>query len=266
MLTCMTWLHFFNLLPLQDLILVQVSPPSPKTALPTDVDLLKSQLEFLKYTNTLFLGFLVFVGGLLAWFFNKSLEDAKRLANQIVRQEVESQIATQVRDTVTVEIEAVKRTLLRERVIGSTLVAYYLPDASSEPHELKLLRTRNFQDVQLIKHVSALQESRADVIVLDLENWEVTAAQRFSALPEDEREKQAKQQIDAVLNLNALHRSVVLIIYIRLTVKYLYAVPKNRYVLAANNPVTLIGTIADAAYVADGEDKIRRSGRDADNH
>lgn len=262
----MNWLHFFDLSSLSDFIFAQAPTPSPQASPPPEVDLLKSQLEFLKYTNTAFLTFLLFVGGLLTWFFNKSLEDAKRLANQIVRQEVESQIATQVKDTVSAEIETVKRTLLRERVIGSTLVDYYLPKVAStnkdkDPREFLLLKTRNFANIRLISKIEELKDSPGDVVVLDLENWEVFPRQFFPQLPEDEREKLAQQQIDAVLKLDALPRSLVLVVYIRLTVKYLYSVPKNRYVLAANSPVALVGTIADAAYVSSGEETIRRSER-----
>ncbi|QYO63547.1 hypothetical protein [Leptolyngbya sp. 7M] len=128
---------------------------------------------------------------------------------------------------------------------------YYLQDASTEPTEFKLLQARGFQNVRFHIEEASLRRSPGDVVVLDLENWVNRSGEAFSQLSEDMREQQAKQQIDALLNI--LPTSTVLVVYVRLTVKYLFKVSKDRYVLPANNPVTLIGNTADAAYVATGE-------------
>ena len=95
--------------------------------------------------------------------------------------------------------------------------------------------------------------------VLDLQNWVLPSGQRFGELPEADREAQAKEQIDGLLE--ALPLSAVLVVYIRGTIKYLYGIRDglktglegHRYVLPANNPVTLVGNTADGAYVALGE-------------
>lgn len=245
-------------------LLSQAPAPSPTpSASPSslEVELLKSQLEFLKDSNTRlgdsftrFVGAMQFtlvvfgaLGGLLAYVVGKNLDDAKKVASQMIRQEMEGQVATLLKT----EIESVKRTLRRERVIGSTLVDYYLQDASTEPTEFKLLQARGFQNVRFHIEEGSLRRLPGDVVILDLENWVNGSGEEFPQLSEDVREQQAKQQIDALLGI--LPTSTVLVVYVRSTVKYLFKVPKNRYMLPANNPVTLIGNTADAAYVAAGD-------------
>lgn len=57
-----------------------------------------------------------------------------------------------------------------------------------------------------------------------------------------------------------LSPQTVLIVYIRGTVKYLYD-PKfeRRYVLPANNQVTLIGHAVNGAYTASGDRAMQRA-------
>nr|RNJ64970.1 MAG: hypothetical protein EDM05_33690 [Leptolyngbya sp. IPPAS B-1204] len=254
----MNWLLLFDPSSAWDWFLAQTPTPSPSSP---EVELLKSQLEFLKDSNTRlgesftrFVGAMQFtlvvfgaLGGLLAYVVGKNLDDAKKVASQMIHQEMEGQVAALLQT----EIENVKRTLRRERVIGATLVDYYLQDASTEPSEFKLLQTRGFQNVRFHIEEGSLRRSLGDIVVLDLENWENAAGEAFSQLSEDMREQQAKRQVDTLLSI--LPTSTVLVVYVRSTVKYLFEVSKDRYVLPANNPVTLIGNTADAAYVAAGE-------------
>lgn len=160
-------------------------------------------------------------------------------------------------------MENVKRTLQQERIIGDTIVNYYLPNANQPPNEFKLLKARGFRDVRFPRDQQQLQSAisatrnfveTADVVILDLENWITPTQQKFSTLAEPEREAAAKDQIDILLTV--LPSSTVLVVYIRSVVKYLYSVPRDRYISPANNPVTLIGMVADAAYVVAG-DRIR---------
>ncbi len=224
---------------------------------PNDLELLRKQLDFItqsnKDLNESFKTFVEamkfvlvvfgFLGAVLAFIFGKNLDDAKKVARDAIRQEVDSYVTTLVH----AEIENVKRTLQRERIIGDTTVNYYLPHQTQPPREFKLLQARGFRDVRFPKDLQQLQTAVADVIVLDLENW-------LTTLPEAEQEAAAKDQIETLLNL--LPRSAVLVVYVRSVVKYLYSVPRDRYITPVNNPVTLIGMVADAAYVVAG-DRIR---------
>jgi hypothetical protein len=62
--------------------------------------------------------------------------------------------------------------------------------------------------------------------------------------------KENARQVDLVLGM--LPRGSVLVVYTRLTVKYLFGVPRTRFMSPANNPVTLVGMVADAAYITAG--------------
>ncbi|MEM7770031.1 MAG: hypothetical protein AAGA75_03270 [Cyanobacteria bacterium P01_E01_bin.6] len=52
--------------------------------------------------------------------------------------------------------------------------------------------------------------------------------------------------------LDQISKSAVLVVYIRGRVQHLNSIG-DRYVLPANNPVTLVGNAADGAYVALGD-------------
>jgi hypothetical protein len=182
----------------------------------------------------------------LAWLFKNNLDDAKKMASQLIQQEVDKRVAVLV-DAKIVEVE---RTFKRERVIGSTNVDYYLPEGDAAPNEFKLLEVRGFQKVRFCPDEGALRRTPANVVVLDLENW-LTPTGRFPTLPEADREAQAKPLIDRLLNI--LPTSTVLVVYIRIPVKYIFTLPKDRYVPPANNPVSLVGNVADAAYVSAGD-------------
>ncbi len=264
----MDWLPFFDPHPLLHLAQAQTSAPSSP-----DLELLRKQLDFLSSENArlgadfakrieaitqtnkdlsesfktfvetmkFVLVIFGFLGGAIAFIFGKNLDDAKKVARDAIRQNVDSHVTALVQT----EIENVKRTLQRERVISDTIVSYYLPNATQPPSEYQLLKARGFREVSFPKDQPQLQNKRADVVVLDLENWLSTT------LTEDQREEAAKTQIDALLTL--LPQSSVLVIYVRRHIRHLNSVPRDRYVIAANNPVTLIGTVADAAYVVAGE-------------
>lgn len=294
----MDWLPHLNRAELQDFLLAQTPTPSPSpspAASPIpEVELLKNQLEFLKQSYSQFVEAMkiIFIvlgiaGAVVAYFFGKSYKDFQEFARkdirdfqefsqkqiqdavQRVRQEAEVQIPrlieTEVSALIRAEVANVERTLRREQVIGSTVVDYYLSNGTSEPKETELLRARKFKDVyfcrdiQALSHIQSLRRSPSDVVVLDLINYVTAGGQAFSVLQEQDRESEAKQLIDTLLNL--LPNSTVLIVYVNVPppLKYLISIPKNRYVLPANNPITLVGNVADGAYVAVGDRKVRSS-------
>lgn len=272
----MHWLFSIDPTHLWHSLLAQTATPQPSNP---EVDLLRKQLDFItsenarlsadfakrldlisqanKDLNESFKTFVDtmkfvlvvfgFLGAVVAFVFGKNLDDAKKVARDATRQEVDSRVATLVQ----AEIDNVKRTLQRERIIGDTIVHYYLPNALQSPHEFKLLQVRGFRDVRFAKDKQQLQSVRAEVVVLDLENWVMPDQQPFTSLVNPDRDAAAKLQIDALLNV--LPSSTVLVVYVRSPLNYLYSVPRDRYVSPANNPVTLVGMVADAAYVVAGE-------------
>jgi|GEM_PF-823158 len=277
----MDWLSLHNLVELPSFLLAQTPSPSPSPSLSSlaqDLEVLKSRVELLQQTNkalsdslTSQVNFLASGNGALdrsfssfvdsmkwavtilglfgtfltlavTWVFKNNLDDARKIAREMI----EARVNQQVGALIDAKVDDVKRTLQREQVIVSTLVDYYLP-GSGQPDEFYLLQARKFRSVRLLHKLEEMRQDCGDVIVLDLQNWVMASGQRFVDLPEEEREAQAQEQIDALLRI--LPPSTVVIVYIRLTIKYLFRVT-NRYVLPANNPVTLVGNTADGAYVA----------------
>ncbi|MBE9053070.1 hypothetical protein IQ243_22125 [Nostocales cyanobacterium LEGE 11386] len=270
----MDWLSSIDISHLWDLIITQTPIPTP-TPSPTvnppnsnEIELLKSQLEFLRATNgqlgESFNRFVAamqftlvvfgFLGGVLAFVVGKNVEDAKRIASQLINREVENKIT----DLVQAEVDSVKRSLQRERVIGSTVVDYYLPsDNTTEPDDCKLLKTRGFAKVRFWHQKRKPKPPVGDILVLDLVNSKILEGQDFAGLSredaKDKREEKVKNQIDLVLNW--LDKATVLVIYIdgfSEEVKNL-ATRVDYYYVAANTPITLIGLVADSAYVAHGQ-------------
>ncbi len=203
-------------------------------------------VDAMKWNLTVLAGLAAVLTAVGGWIFKSNLDDAKKVAQEMINQRVEGQISA----LVDARVEEVGRTIRREQVIGYTYVDYYLPDGNQETPELQLLRARKFKDVIPLRNIDKVRRSPGDVLVLDLQNWILSSGQRFIDLPEEEREAVAKQQIDQLLE--ALPLSAVMVVYIRGTLKYLYSI-HDRYVIAANNPITLVGNTADGAYVALGD-------------
>lgn len=90
------------------------------------------------------------------------------------------------------------------------------------------------------------------MVVLDLINYRTASGQPFPSLSNDERETVAKPLINRLLAL--LPPSAVIVVYVNFPpLKAVNQAPGNRYVIAANNPITLVGNTADGAYVALGD-------------
>jgi hypothetical protein len=238
--------------------------PSPSPTPSADLELLKSQLEFLKDANsrlnTSFTQFLEamkylllvlgILGAFVTWTFNKSLEDAKRIAEQVIRQRVEGQVEEQVRLVVNTELENIKRLLGRERVVGSVTVDYYLPSMRTvPPEEFKLLEGRGFQQVRFWNQAYS-DRLVADVVVLDLTSPEIWTA----SVSEEERQQRFAAAIDRTRE--RLGQTSILVVYVRPGSQRVQAIDRLgqqiKFYASANTPVTLVGVVTDAAAVAYG--------------
>lgn len=252
----MSWLVVFHDYFPWDGYLAQASAPAP------DVELLQSQLEFMKYTNTAFLGFLAFLGGLLTWFFKSNLEDAKKMAREMVRQELTHQLTPLVE----AEMQHVVRSLQVERVIGDTVVDYYVVSTSEEkPLEYQLLKERGFLDIRFWNENRRPKGRLGSVLILDFVHSDVLHLPGLISEDGDVR-RQAYQQRDEIVNRKIqeltelrLGRPII-VIYIRPGVGRIEAIdnisknfPEVKYYASANTPVTLMGITVDSAYVAYGD-------------
>lgn len=178
-----------------------------------------------------------------------------------VRQDAEAQIPRlverEVGDLVRAEVVSVERAMRREQVIANTTIDYFVPDGIAEPHEIALLRAREFKRVRFWREVQDLGEFPREVVVLDLHNWVLPSGQKFNECSEADQQDPARQQIETLLAIPNWN-STVIIVYIRGRIFYLNTIT-DRYVIAANNPISLVGNVADGAYVVVGDRTTRRS-------
>ncbi|WP_416674380.1 hypothetical protein [Egbenema bharatensis] len=242
------------------IVSVRLTPASNQVG-QIDSEVLARQLEFILRMNSAFLGFLGIIGALLVWFFKNNLEDAKVVASTMVREELDRHIQAKIQE----EFRFWELSLRTERVIGQTLVDYYLPNGSQEPPEFFLVRNRGFRQVSFCSRLREVRrsETASDVVIFDAQNWENDQGERVVKLTEkgwlvDESEKQVKQQIDELRKI--LPNYAVLVVYVRGIVGYLND-PKfeSVYVLPANNQVTLLGHAANGAFVASADRNPSRS-------
>lgn len=232
-------------------IAVNISPGSGQAG-QIESEVLAKQIEFILKMNSAFLGFLGIIGALLTWFFKNSLEDAKEVAGKMVRSELDKHIQERVQD----EFRHWEMSARTERVVSQTLVNYYLPNGVEEPREFSLVNNRGFRHVLFCGRLEEVRRSSADVVILDVQNWTTESGQSIVQTERgkliDESEQQVKKQIDSLRRMISDH--VVLVVYVRGTVNYLYD-PKfaSEFVLPANNHVTLLGHAVNGAYVAYGD-------------
>ncbi|GJD21282.1 unknown protein [Rivularia sp. IAM M-261] len=266
-------------------ILVAQATPSP-TATPkpvptpgADVELLKSQIQFLQDANTrlnnsfgsfisaINLSFVAFgvifavAGAVSAYLFNQSLKEAR----QMVREEVERKLQASVSTVVGQQVDKLKQILDREEVLGNISVDYILPQDQAllnddYPEEYLLLAERGFKATRILD-ASKRIKIYSNVAVLDLVNYKLVSDSERGSLREEEIGKLVEKRVSEKIKdiLNALPNKAVLVVYIRPGKQRINAIDelsqKVKYYASANTPVNLMGTIVDSAYVADAWNK-----------
>ncbi|MEO1299599.1 MAG: hypothetical protein AAFW75_28260, partial [Cyanobacteria bacterium J06636_16] len=166
--------------------------PTAGQAGQADSEVLAKQLEFVLKMNSAFLGFLGIIGALLTWFFKNNLEDAKQVAGQMVREEMDRRI----KDLIKEEFHYWEMSARTERVVGQTFVNYYLPGGEQEPNTFYLVKNRGFRETLFCRRLEEVQRISADVVIFDCQNWVTHSNQRVVKLEESEREKLIREQID----------------------------------------------------------------------
>ncbi|MGD1932342.1 MAG: hypothetical protein ACFB12_25895 [Leptolyngbyaceae cyanobacterium] len=226
-------------------------PPASGQSGTADTELLTKQIDFILKMNSAFLAFLGIVGALLTWFFKNNLEDAKKIAGDIVRRELDERIKALVQD----EFDDWERTVQPERLVSKTRLNYFLPDDTRERQdisEVRLLELRGFRKpISFCTTKEGLSSLHGYVTILDLQNWQ-TSSGLFTELSDNQQEVKSAEMVHDLLN-NILPETAVLVVYFRGHIKNLNRIEpssENQYLLIANNPVTLVGHAANGAYVA----------------
>jgi hypothetical protein len=269
----MDWLPHIDLNTLHH-FLMQAPIPEPKSAGSAEVELLKSQLEFLKadharlaadfakrveqltaqsnsvsddfktYLNYV-LGLIAAATGLAGWFGFQSLEQAKKT----IQTSIDQRLSLALADMIDRKMQMVKRTLDRESVVSTVLVDYLLLDDSTPPKEYDLLGFRGFQNLKFCAQIEDLRKHNVDIVIIDLENWKPRGLPlgSFDSRNLDQQQQGAKP-VEDVLALLA-NRTIV-VVYVRGVLNILNNLQPPGRVIPANSPVTLLGNVAEAAYVA----------------
>ncbi|MBE9063108.1 YtxH domain-containing protein [cf. Phormidesmis sp. LEGE 11477] len=263
---------------------VSISLPPALGQTEVNSDLLTRQLEFVLRMNTAFLGFLGITGSIAAYFFGKSFKEfqdlskdniqdiskaAKEKLNRVhessaieiqkaveaIQQKAEREVSylidNEIRERVRTEVRNVQRILQRERVISSTSIDYYLPggNPNKAPREIELLKAREFKDVQYFTKLEELRPNASDVVVLDLIHF-LMKENKFAEASKEVRDSTAAPILESLLQL--FPKASVLIVYVN-SRPFLGGLDSDeRYILAANSPITVVGNAADGAYVAKG--------------
>lgn len=246
-----------------------LTSPSEVEALMKQVELLReannqltqSQLQFFKdattqltgsfsnFVSTIDLGFalislLIVISGAILTYFN--IDSFKKAQNTIkaVQQEIEGLVRQEfnrsIAQSIERRLEAVERVIEKEEVISSTRVDYLLPHEpakNSVPDEYKLLENRGFQEIRFREEIQKRDRRLYEVLVLDFVNDFFTDESIIEII---------KQVADNLAPTSAL------VIYINRRLSELDDILKAKkvYFTPANNAVTLMGRVVDAAQMA----------------
>jgi hypothetical protein len=242
-------------------LIAQATPAPPSST--ADVELLKNQLEFILRLNTIFLSFLAFLGGILTWFFKSNLDDARKMAGQMVHQ----QLSEHIEPLIKAEANNILRSLRTEQIISNTVVDYHVPAAIGQPPlEYGLLQGRGFLDVRFWHPEQKPQGRWGSVLVIDFVNCDLLRLPELAS-PDDEVRKIGYQKRDQLVNeviqglVELRIGRPILVVYVRPGMGRIGAIdqlttnfPEDiKYYSSANTPVALMGAVVDSAYVAYGD-------------
>ena len=239
----MPWLERFTVSTCQLLRLAQASPAPTTAAVPpvdtATVEFLKGQFQSLTTTFNIYVTLLSAVAalfvGFAAWFFKRTLSEAKQEVQQLVRDAVKLEIAASIKQ----RVEVLEQILEREEVPGLVSIDYVLQVASGTlPKEYRLLNAR-FPKIKVRKLDS--HKFNGDVVVLDLVNYLPTG----SKLEEVELEQVLQAVIDK------MSPESVLAVYVRGRYEAIEQLSqKIAYYTSTNVPTQLLGNVINCAYVA----------------
>ena len=243
-------------------IAVSLTPASGKTT-NLEAEVLAKQLEFILKMNSAFLAFLGIIGVLLTWFFKNSLEDAKKVAKDIVRQE----LIERINPLLDHEVRTLEKTLKIEQIIGDTSLHYYLSAVDTQyPAEYNLLTSRGFR-TQFFNKIELPKKRLGDVLAIDIsnspENMNYLKTENDSnsqKIAFQKLEDLVDATLDDLISNRSRGRMPVIIVYVRPGKNRIKAIdnlktdfPSVKYYTSANTPVALMGAAIDSAYVAYGD-------------
>jgi hypothetical protein len=226
------------------LLLAQTTPtPKPSASLQAidgaTIQFLKEQFQSLTTTFNIYVGLIsaiaaVFVG-FAAWFFKRTLSEAKQEVRQLVREAVQVEIAASIQKRVAV----LEQVLEREEVPGLVSVDYVLQNTTGRlPKEYRLLQAR-FPRLRVRRLDS--RKFTGDVVVLDM----VEYTPQGNTLENAELEDILRETVEK------MSPESVLAVYVRGHYDAIKTLSqKINYYTSTNVPTQLLGNVINCAYVA----------------
>jgi hypothetical protein len=225
-------------------ILAQASPsPSPAASsqpinLET-VEFLKGQFQSLTTTFNIYVSLVSAVAalfiGFAAYFFRRTLSEAKQEVRQLVREAVQIEIS----ETIKRRIDILEQILQREEIPGLVSVDYVMQNVTGLlPKEYRFLHAR-FPRLKARKLDG--RKFNGDVVVLDLVNYSPNGTE----LSEVELEQILHEVSDKI------SPESVLVVYVRGRYKAIENLgQKISYYTSTNVPTQLLGNVINSAYIA----------------
>jgi hypothetical protein len=231
--------------------LLAKTSPAEVEALKAQIELLKSSLEamaqstqqmsdsFRNYISAIqvcfaFLGFgTAALSGVAAFFYGKSLNEAR----QTIDAEVKSEVSRQIKTSISGRISYLEDIIEREEVISKVDIEYLVPDGNKIPSEHHFLKARGFK-INSIGYSYENTKLESDILILDLVN---------SKISESEKPQLISKIGEKIANQN---QKPVLIIYINGRLDVIHQLSQEIYYLPANSKVALMGAVVNAANIS----------------
>jgi hypothetical protein len=208
---------------------------------------------------------LIFISAIVA-ILGGSLWTSKDNALKILDGQLEKIIAQKVDD----RTDVLKTLIEKEGVIGKTNIHYLLIGDYQKPTECQLFIDRQFKEVEFFTNIQDCKNSLNDlsnkneynVIVIDFLNQEFVSEEKNLKKLSEEQKRIIQQGREEIINLiikiiNKSSLKLVLVIYVPspprqgLHPPIFQLLDENEiYYTPANNPVSLIGRVVDAAQMA----------------
>jgi len=225
-------------------ILAQAPPSASPTASPQPVnsetvEFLKSQFQSLTTTFNIYVSLVSAVAvlfvGFAAYFFKRTLSEAKQEVRQLVREAVRIEIAESIKK----RVDVLEQVLQREEVPALVTVDYVMQNASASlPREYRFLHAR-FPRLKVRRLDS--RKFTGDIVMLDLVNY----LSNGTELSEAEVEQVLHEAADKIAPES------VLVVYVRGRYKAIDTLgQKVNYYTSANVPTQLLGNVINSAYIA----------------
>lgn len=218
-------------------------------------DLVKDEFDLLKFL--IIVSYSIFFGvlGLSGFGIWKAFSEI----NETIMQIVDKKVVDEMSKLLEVKKEDVKAILETESIIKKTNVTYFLPHSNKEQdidllEEFKLLKKRRYKIMPRKDYGNKTPFLDCDVSVLDFINGVLVNIGNDRNASNADKKKNNEDILDVVKTVaNNMQEKTTLVIYVEGRVNGLDEIFDNhsKYYTPANNLVSLMGRVMDAAQITE---------------